>query len=154
EMLARNDVASDDLVSIMVTATDDLTAGYPASAIRSLGFDDVPLLGARELAVDGGLARCVRVLVHCYSARSRREVVHVYLEDARSFRPDLPECRPSQAPAAPSDRAVSVSRVTVLGTGLIGASVGLAARAAGHVVCGFDPDIARLERAREVGALD
>ena len=91
EMLARNDVASDDLVSIMVTATDDLTAAYPASAIRALGFDDVPLLGARELAVDGGLPRCVRVLVHCYSPRSRREVVHVYLEDARSLRTDLPE---------------------------------------------------------------
>jgi len=91
EMLARNDVASDDLVSIMVTATDDLTAAYPASAIRALGFDDVPLLGARELAVDGGLARCVRVLVHCYSERSRQSVVHVYLEDARSLRTDLPE---------------------------------------------------------------
>jgi len=47
-----------------------------------------------------------------------------------------------------------VSRVTVLGTGLIGASVGLAARGAGHVVCGYDPDTARLERARDVGALD
>jgi chorismate mutase len=49
------------------------------------------LLGARELAVDGGLPRCVRVLVHCYSARSRKEVLHVYLEDARSLRTDLPE---------------------------------------------------------------
>ena len=91
EMLARNDVADDDLVSIIVTATDDLTAAYPASAIRALGFGDVPLLGARELAVDGGLPRCVRVLVHCYSARLRKEVVHVYLEDARSLRTDLPE---------------------------------------------------------------
>ena len=75
----------------MVTATDDLTAAYPASAIRALGFDDVPLLGARELAVDGGLPLCVRVLVHCYSARSRKDVVHVYLEDARSLRTDLPD---------------------------------------------------------------
>jgi chorismate mutase len=91
EMLARNDVAGDDLVSIMVTATDDLSAAYPASAIRALGFDDVPLLGARELAVDGGLPRCVRILVHCYSSRARRDVVHVYLEDARSLRTDLPE---------------------------------------------------------------
>jgi chorismate mutase len=91
EMLARNDVANDDLVSIMVTATDDVTAAYPASAIRALGFDDVPLLGARELSVEGGLPLCVRVLVHCYSGRSRQEVVHVYLEDARSLRTDLPE---------------------------------------------------------------
>jgi chorismate mutase len=91
EMLARNDVANDDLVSILVTATDDLSATYPASAIRALGFDDVPLLGAREIAVDGGLPRCIRVLVHCYSDRSRAEVQHVYLEDARSLRTDLPE---------------------------------------------------------------
>ena len=47
-----------------------------------------------------------------------------------------------------------MSRVTVLGTGLIGGSVGLAARARGHEVRGFDPDTARLERAREMGALD
>ena len=57
EMLARNDVADDDLVSIIVTATDDLTAAYPASAIRALGFGDVPLIGDGELAVDGVLPR-------------------------------------------------------------------------------------------------
>lgn len=91
ELLARNDVAGDDLVSVIVTATDDLTAAYPASAIRALGFDDVPLLGARELAVEGGLPRCIRVLVHCYSSRTRAEVQHVYLEDARRLRADLPE---------------------------------------------------------------
>lgn len=91
EMLARNDVAVDDLVSIIVTATDDLTAAYPATAIRALGLDDVPLLGARELAVGGGLARCIRVLIHCYSERTRAEVHHVYLEDARTLRSDLAE---------------------------------------------------------------
>ena len=91
EMLARNEVADDDLVSIIVTATTDLSASYPASAVRALGFDDVPLLGASELSVDGGLARCIRILVHCYSNRSRAEVNHVYLEDARTLRADLPE---------------------------------------------------------------
>lgn len=89
EMLERNNVAGDDLVSVIVTTTDDLDAIYPASAVRALGFDDVPLLGAQEAAVTGGLPRCVRVLVHCYSTRSRAEVHHVYLEDARSLRTDL-----------------------------------------------------------------
>ena len=85
EMLARNDVASDDLVSIMVTATDDLTAAYPASAIRALGFDDVPLLGARELAVDGGLPALRAGPRPLLQRRGpRKEVVHVYLEDARA----------------------------------------------------------------------
>lgn len=91
EMLARNEVADDDLVSVLVTATPDLTAAYPAAAVRALGYDDVPLLGAQEIAVEGGLARCIRVLVHCYSTRSRSEVQHVYLEEARSLRADLPE---------------------------------------------------------------
>jgi chorismate mutase len=91
ELLARNEVADADLVSIIVTTTDDLTATYPAGAVRALGYDDVPLLGAREISVDGGLARCIRILVHCYSARSRAEVQHVYLEEARTLRADLPE---------------------------------------------------------------
>ena len=91
EMLARNEVGDDDLVSIIVTTTPDLTSTYPATAVRALGFADVPLLGAQEIAVAGGLARCIRVLVHCYSARSRADVQHVYLEDARALRADLPE---------------------------------------------------------------
>jgi chorismate mutase len=91
EMLARNEVADEDLVSVIVTATDDLTAAYPASAVRALGFGDVPLLGAREVSVPGGLPRCIRVLVHCYSNRTRAEVQHVYLEEARQLRADLPE---------------------------------------------------------------
>jgi len=91
ELLARNEVADADLVSIIVTTTPDLTATYPAGAVRALGYDDVPLLGAVEASVDGGLPRCVRVLVHCYSSRGRAEVQHVYLEEARSLRADLPE---------------------------------------------------------------
>jgi len=91
ELLTRNEVADADLVSIIVTTTADLTAAYPAGAVRALGFDDVPLLGAVEASVDGGLPRCVRVLVHCYSTRSRAEVQHVYLEEARRLRADLPE---------------------------------------------------------------
>ena len=64
---------------------------FPATAARGLGLDQVPLLGARELDVEGALPRCIRVLVHCYSDRSRDEVQHVYLEGARTLRGDLPE---------------------------------------------------------------
>ncbi len=91
EMLARNEVANDDLVSVIVTTTADLTSTYPAAAVRALGYGDVPLLGAQEADVEGGLPRCVRVLIHCYSPRSRAEVQHVYLEEARTLRADLPE---------------------------------------------------------------
>ena len=46
-------------------------------------------------------------------------------------------------------------RIAVLGVGLIGGSIGLAARRRiGADVAGFDPEPANLERARELGALD
>ena len=91
EILARNELEHDDLVSIIFTATDDLTAEFPATAARSLGLGDVPLLCARELSIDHGMARVVRVLVHCYTDRPRDELHHVYLEGARALRDDLPE---------------------------------------------------------------
>lgn len=91
EILERNAIDHDDLVSIVFTATEDLTAEFPATAARALGLGDVPLLCARELAIDHGMPRVVRVLLHCYSDRPRKELHHVYLEGARALRDDLPE---------------------------------------------------------------
>lgn len=91
EMLARNGVDHDDIISIVFTATDDLHSVFPAVAARNMGMGDIPLLCARELEVDGGMPRCVRVLMHLTSTRSRAELRHVYLEEARSLRDDLPE---------------------------------------------------------------
>jgi chorismate mutase len=89
EMLSRNDVKTDDLVSIIFTATDDIHAAFPATAARELGLEEVPLLGGREITVEGALPRCIRVLAHCYSERARSEIRHVYLEGAVSLRSDL-----------------------------------------------------------------
>ena len=91
EVLARNGIEHDDLVSIIFTATEDLTAQFPATAARALGLGDVALLSARELSVEGALPRVVRVLVHCYTDHPRGELHHVYLGAARSLRDDLPE---------------------------------------------------------------
>ena len=90
EMLARNGVDHDDLISIVFTATDDLHSMFPAAAARAIGLGDVPLLCARELDIDGSKPLCVRVLMHLSSDRSRRELHHVYLEGARDLRDDLP----------------------------------------------------------------
>ena len=89
--LERNDIDTDDLVSIIFTATDDLHAQFPATAARALGLGDVPLLCARELDIDGGKARTIRVLMHLYTERARDELHHVYLEGATTLRDDLPE---------------------------------------------------------------
>ena len=91
EMLARNDVNHDDLVSIIFTATGDIHSEFPAAAARALGLGDVPLLCARELEITNGMPLCVRVLMHLYSLRRRDELHHVYLEGARGLRDDLPE---------------------------------------------------------------
>lgn len=89
-ILQRNAIEHDDIVSILLTATDDVTSMYPATAARRCGLDDVPLLGARELAVEGGTPRCIRVMVHVYSSLAKDELRHVYLEGARGLRDDLP----------------------------------------------------------------
>ena len=91
ELFERNDLVEDDLVSIVFTATADITCGFPAQAAREAGFLHTPLLCARELEVDGGIDRCVRVLVHAYTERDKADLRHVYLHDARQLRTDLPE---------------------------------------------------------------
>jgi chorismate mutase len=91
EKLNRNSIGHDDLVSIIFTATDDLTAEFPATAARALGLGDVPLLCARELGIVSGMKQTIRVLMHFYGEQTRGDLHHVYLEGARSLRDDLPE---------------------------------------------------------------
>lgn len=90
-VLERNEVDKDDLVSILFTATDDLHSMFPAAAARTMGLGDVPLICARELDVQGGAPRCIRVLVHMSTSKPRSALHHVYLEGAKGLRDDLPE---------------------------------------------------------------
>ncbi len=89
-LLERNGVGHDQLVSIIFTATRDLRSAFPALAARELGLGDVPLLCAGELDVVGGNPNTIRVLLHCYSARPRASLRHVYLHRAKHLRDDLP----------------------------------------------------------------
>jgi len=91
EIVARNELALEDVISVILTATDDLRAEFPAAGARAAGLVGVPLLGARELSVDGSLPRCIRVMVHCYSDRARNELRHVYLDGAATLPRELPE---------------------------------------------------------------
>ncbi|HKY15318.1 MAG TPA: chorismate mutase [Microthrixaceae bacterium] len=91
EMLDRNSIGHDDIISVLFTATDDLTCIFPATAARTVGLGDVPLICARELAIEGGAPRCIRVLMHFSTDHSRADLRHVYLEGARGLRDDLPE---------------------------------------------------------------
>lgn len=89
EMLRRNDLSSDDLISVIFTTTPDLRSAFPAEAARRLGLRGVPLLCATEIDVQGAMARVVRVLMHFESDSPRSDIAHVYLEGAESLRDDL-----------------------------------------------------------------
>jgi chorismate mutase len=90
EILRANGIdAFDEIVSAIFTTTSDLTSTFPAEAARALGMNQVPLLCACEIAVRGGMPRCIRVLLHVNTDKTQREMVHVYLRDARRLRPDV-----------------------------------------------------------------
>jgi chorismate mutase len=88
EIMERNSLQPKDVVSCIFTATNDLNAEFPAVAARAVGFDGVPLLCAREIAVPRSLPRVIRVLIHYYGEEAH-ESRHVYLGDARALRTDL-----------------------------------------------------------------
>src|ERR687883_476753 len=87
EVMKRNDLHPDDMVSCIFTCTEDLNAEFPAVAARRLGLNGVPLLCAREIDVPGSMPRVIRLLLHCYTGGS--EPQHVYLRDAAALRRDL-----------------------------------------------------------------
>lgn len=89
-VIARNGLAVSDIVSVIFTATADLRSDFPAVAARRLGLSATPLLCCQEIPVADAIARCIRVLLHCYVAEDRM-IHHVYLHEARQLRTDLPE---------------------------------------------------------------
>src|SRR3954449_5032912 len=89
EILARNQLTAEDLVSCIFTLTPDLDAQFPAVAAREMGLSSVPLLCAREIPVPGALPQVIRVLIHAYLSGPGAEPQHVYLGDAVKLRLDL-----------------------------------------------------------------
>jgi chorismate mutase len=89
EIFERNQVALDDVISILFTATDDLHCMFPAEAARTMGLGDIPLMCARELDITGGMPRVVRVMVTVESALERNAVDHVYHGATQALRPDI-----------------------------------------------------------------
>ena len=89
-VLERNGLTPDDLVSVVFTATPDLTSEFPAYAARQMGIVDVPLLCAGEIDVPGAMPRVLRLMAHVETDRQRAEVRHVYLRGAAALRSDLP----------------------------------------------------------------
>lgn len=90
-VLERNELTQDDLISIVFTATPDITSEFPAYAARLMGMTDVPLLCTTEIGVPGAMQRVLRVLVHVETPKPRAELRHPYLRGAAALRRDLPQ---------------------------------------------------------------
>lgn len=90
-VIERNSLNSDDFISMIFTATQDLSADFPAYAARLMGFTDVPLLNAIEIPVPGSMPRVLRLLAHVESDLPRAQIHHVYLRGAAALRTDLPQ---------------------------------------------------------------
>ena len=88
-ILRANSLTPQAVISVIFTSTPDLTAAFPASACREIGFESVPLIGAVEVDVPGALERVVRVMVHFESGVSEEPVSHIYLHGAQSLRRDI-----------------------------------------------------------------
>ena len=90
-VIDRNALHHEDFISIVFTATPDLTADFPAYAARQMGLTDVPLLCATEISVTGAMPRVLRLLAHVETDAPRAAIHHVYLRGAALLRTDLPQ---------------------------------------------------------------
>jgi chorismate mutase len=89
EVISRNDLTTDDVISVLFTVTPDLTAEFPALAARKTGFHAVPLMCATEIPVPGSMPHVVRLMAHVETDRPRPEIQHVYLRGAIALRLDI-----------------------------------------------------------------
>lgn len=89
EIINKNNLDKDDIVSIFFTATRDLDEVYPAKAARDMGLTNCSLLCSQEMYVKNSLTKCIRVMMLVNSLKTQREVKNIYLKDAIKLRPDL-----------------------------------------------------------------
>ncbi|PYZ98421.1 chorismate mutase [Alteribacter lacisalsi] len=90
QIVQKNSLNPEAIAHIWITVSPDLNATFPARALRLLnGFERVPVMCAQEIPVDGGLEKCIRLMVTAETALKQDQVNHVYLGRARALRPDL-----------------------------------------------------------------
>ena len=89
EIMQENKLKESDLVSIITSATDDLTKVYPGRAIREIGYNSTPILCLQEMKVENSSKKMIRLLVHVDGKKENNEIKHQYLKKAKKLRPDL-----------------------------------------------------------------
>lgn len=90
EIVAENGIIPEEIAHVFVTVTQDLTATFPAKAIRQMeGWELVPLMCSLEIPVEGSLPKCVRLMVTVNTEKSQADIKHVFQKEAKRLRPDL-----------------------------------------------------------------
>lgn len=89
EMITQNKITQDDMIDIIFTVTPDLTAVFPAAAVREMGITNIPLLDMAAPEIDSALKMCIRVMMHINSELTNNDIKHIYLKGAKVLRPDL-----------------------------------------------------------------
>lgn len=88
-IMQENKLKENDLVSIITSATDDLTKVYPGKAIREIGYNSTPILCLQEMKVENSSEKMIRLLVHVDGQKENNKIKHQYLKKAKKLRPDL-----------------------------------------------------------------
>lgn len=89
EIINRNALDNQEVISALFTVTSDLNAAFPAVAAREIGWTDISLMCTNEIDVPGSLKSCIRTLIHFNTEKGNTEIKHVYLKGAAGLRPDL-----------------------------------------------------------------
>lgn len=90
EIINRNSLELENIVSVLFTATKDIHSEFPATAARSLnGFSEIPVMCAQEIDVTGSMPMCIRIMMHVDATKSRKDIKHVFLGNAKNLRKDL-----------------------------------------------------------------
>ncbi|MDN4493863.1 chorismate mutase [Ureibacillus aquaedulcis] len=90
EIVRANAIKPEDIISVLISTTADITSGFPAKAVRSIeGWEFVPTMCTHEMSVPNALPLCIRVLLHVNTELHQKDVRHIYLNNAVSLRPDL-----------------------------------------------------------------
>jgi len=89
EIINKNSIVQEDMISIIFTLTQDLNATFPAVAAREAGLTEVPLMCMQEIPVAGSLPKCIRILLHYNTDKKNSELKHIYLKGATVLRPDI-----------------------------------------------------------------
>jgi chorismate mutase len=90
EMAKENRIEPEDVASVIVSTTTDISSAFPAKAVRTIDqWTYVPVMCTHEMDVPGSMPLCIRIMMHVNTAISQKEIKHIYLNEAVKLRPDL-----------------------------------------------------------------